>query len=78
MDLFIRHGYRKHELAALNRCRIYLQVVTLSDIVSGDRLNVLDCIFLGKRIGREDRYEWPAQGRPSKIYWNKWNYALAE
>eukprot|EP00957_Ditylum_brightwellii_P087323 6646378-Ditylum_brightwellii.AAC.1 len=63
MDLFIRHGYRKHDLAALNQCRIYLRVVTLSDIMSGDGLKVLECIFLVKRTGREDRYEWPAQGR---------------
>eukprot|EP00957_Ditylum_brightwellii_P065055 4934651-Ditylum_brightwellii.AAC.1 len=71
MELFISHGYHKTELAALNRCRVYLKVVTLSDVVSGDGSFVLQCILQGRRSGREDRYEWPAQGRPSKFYWGK-------
>jgi hypothetical protein len=37
MQAFLDAGYRDTALAALNRCRLYLQVVTLLDISTADR-----------------------------------------
>jgi len=35
MEAFLRTGYRNSELAMLNRCRMYLHVIFLSDICNG-------------------------------------------
>ena len=36
MDIFSNQGYNKNKLRAINRCRIYLRVITLSDIGTYD------------------------------------------
>ncbi len=34
-EIFLRSGYREAELATLNRCRMYLHVIYLSDVCNG-------------------------------------------
>ncbi len=41
MDIFWKHGYCGSQLAALNHCRIWLQIVTLADIVDGHGTHML-------------------------------------
>lgn len=36
MQCFIDNGFHSEQLTTINRCRLYLQVVTLSDISTGD------------------------------------------
>ena len=36
MPLLFKTGYRKTELSILNRCRKYLQILTISEVVHGD------------------------------------------
>ena len=35
MESFINSGYHGHNLAAINRCRLFLKVILLSDITTG-------------------------------------------
>ena len=36
MESFVNNGYHSHQLASINRCRIFLKVIHLSDITTGD------------------------------------------
>jgi len=78
MLLFFTHGFRKRQLKALNRCRLYLHAMTVTDITT----------MCGKYIRAECReghatYEltnesllWPRQQRPSRSDWNIWQDAI--
>ena len=35
MDTFFAAGFRKGDLQAINRCRLYLKVITIADVVTG-------------------------------------------
>lgn len=80
MEAFIAAGYRGSDLAALNRCRMFLCAVTLLDIVSGDgRSLLLDWSRGQPRLGQE-RYDCPPRPIPTKPRGNcgrwRWNNAL--
>ena len=64
-------------LASLNQCRIYLQIIWLSEIVSGDGRRIRRQAVLGNR---EDTaytpFLWPRQNRPSKGAWTEWQQWL--
>ena len=49
MEAFYETGFTKVDLIKLNQCRLYLQVVTLADILdrSGDK--VYNMALLGRR-----------------------------
>jgi hypothetical protein len=80
MRLFIQHGFRKTDLRLLNECRMYLQVVCLSDIVdmSGSRIESWAWEGLSPSCcyGTTD-YEWPRSPPSlSRAHWNLWQQAL--
>lgn len=78
MDHFMKLGYSASQLATLNRCRIYLQIIFLSDIVSADgRMIIPDC-KTGRRVtDRISNLNWPMQDTPSQSAWQLWKQALA-
>jgi len=49
MDYFVDLGLPNKTLSILNRCRVYLQVITLSDIATANGLSILPCIKGGIR-----------------------------
>ena len=55
------------KLKAINRCRCYLNVTTMADIVTGDGVQILKSIWKGK-LNKVQRtmYNWPKQTRPEK------------
>ena len=74
---FIAKGYKGVELDQLNRCRMFLQVASLSDITTG----------CGTRISRSSQqgsvdstrvslYTWPRQSNPPPSFWETWREAL--
>jgi hypothetical protein len=73
---FHRTGFRKTKLVRLNRCRIRLQVVTLSDLCTGDGRYVLPQAFSDGFPGANRGYDWPAQGPLPKSDWSLWKRAL--
>ena len=58
-------------------CRIYLQVLWLSDIVTADGQNILRQTMKGQRAGMYNTpYKWPLQPRPPLAAWTLWRKAL--
>ena len=69
----------KAEWDKANKCRIYLQVLTVGDIASGNGKTVDEGIRKGQRqLGRARNLEWPVQGKPKSTYWNAWRKVLKE
>ena len=80
MPAFEQEGFRGDELARLSRCRLYLQVHTLSDITDGSGVSIESWACLGFfHPLRENRStcRWPPQPRPPAIDWRFWAQALS-
>ena len=69
---------RSKLLEILNKCRCYLQVVTLADIVSSDGTHITNDSYNGViQHGRPSRYDWPETlFKPSG--WRLWQAFLHE
>ncbi len=77
MDHFIRQGYKASQLIRLNCCRIYLQVITLTDIVSADGTCIISDFFIGLPLtDRKSTLQWHSQQRPSGNDWALWSSTL--
>ena len=50
MQCFIYNGLYGSQLASINRCQLYLQVFTLSDITTGDGLRIDKPSYSGLKI----------------------------
>jgi hypothetical protein len=78
MEIFAHQGYSKETLKKINRCRLYLQVTTLSDITCGygsTFTKALNCIY-DKTIPHY--YHWPKQPRPGNQAIKAWRKALKD
>jgi hypothetical protein len=77
MDAFHTHLPSISTLRILNQCRLYLQVITLSDIATADGKLILPEAKQGVPLSdRLSTLLWPAQGNPSKVDWVVWKYYL--
>ena len=77
MQYFTNNGLHGYKLASINRCRLYLKVVLLSDITTGDGMYIDQSIYDGNANQcLSDIYDWPDQGKPGKLDWNEWKRAL--
>ena len=72
MEVFLQYGCTKAQMKALNRCRLEHQVVSVSDLVTGDGRRL---IVRGTR-GKKNRYAWPAQGKVLSTDWTLWDQIL--
>ena len=75
MDIFNAKGYNKKKMNSLNRCRIHLRVITLSDIATYDGKKLSNNI---RNLGNDkpSAWEWPLQIWPNKQDRNTWSKAL--
>ena len=65
------------EVMSINRCRLYLQVATISDITSVDGRYITEHAWKGERDpDRESRWIWPTQARPTKKEWAIWRSCI--
>ena len=72
MNAFILAGFRGHELARLQRCRLHLKAITLADIADGFGTSICPWAMEGQaQYGHHFRasYTWPKQPRPSSAAW---------
>ncbi len=77
MEGFLREPNNKSTIIILNRCRLYLQVLTMSDITSADGRYILPGIKEGHRHNdRKSTLNWPQQARPPVRDWKVWSRAL--
>ena len=67
------------EKQAFQRCRLFLQVNTLSDITNGQGTNILEAAWECKKQWEPisgQAYSWPHQTRPSKADRQRWKKVL--
>jgi hypothetical protein len=66
-------------VAAINRCRIYLRVFFLSDIVNIQGDTIEEWAINGEKSNvRHSSWHWTVQQIPPRTMWNKWKSALLE
>jgi hypothetical protein len=77
MDHFIALKYSPPQLEALNRCRVYLQVLTLTGITSADGKQLIIPTLSGHTLtDRRSNLQWPVQQRPPPSEWALWSSAM--
>jgi len=78
MPFFQTHRLKKGDLTLLNTCRLYLKVITLSDITSADGTYILQKVKSGTPIqGLTSNLDWPNQGKPTYRSWMLWRQLLS-
>ncbi|CAJ1938660.1 unnamed protein product, partial [Cylindrotheca closterium] len=61
----------------LNWCRMFLQVCTVSDIVTADGLSIRESMWHGERdYAHRSSYQWPCTVRPNRNHWKVWQEHL--
>jgi hypothetical protein len=77
MELFQTHNFSPSQLRQLNSCRLFFQVLTLSDITAADGKSILSSASQGtKTLERISALHWPRQESPPESVWNLWRLAL--
>ena len=77
MQRFSDFGYSKKKLLRLNRCRLFLQVVTLAEMLDGTSDKICNMACDGHRnFTRKSALLWPVQPRPDDNHWKLWRQAL--
>jgi hypothetical protein len=75
MELAFLHNFSPQQLREINSCRLYLQVITVSDIVNAQGTCILQSAIKGEReSSRVSSLHWPNWQRPSS--WNSWRRLL--
>ena len=65
MNVFYEWNLSKLEMQKLNRCRIHLQIVTVSDLTNHEGKHILDQVINFEQT-RHSIWQWPIQDRPTK------------
>jgi hypothetical protein len=77
MDSLV-HKLSDEQLARVNRCRLYLQVVWWSDITDGSGTAISENAILGRQQAIVARHwKWPKQERPPQQDWETWIMAIS-
>jgi len=75
--MFWQHGCRGERLATLNRCRLYLQLTTLAELVDGKGEALLRAVLSGIRPSQFPAlYQWPMQGQLPFSAWQLWRETI--
>ncbi len=75
--LFLQHGIKPPMLNTLNRCRMHLQVLLLSDICDGSGTQLLQQ-FWDKPRPANTYLLWPKSIQPTESDWQTWRTALQQ
>jgi len=79
MVAFAQKGYTIEKLKTLNKCRKYLEIMTLSDIVTASGLQISSDAIEGKRNKyRTSSYKWQNNHRPYLQSWSIWEESIRE
>ena len=72
-----KEEFSNNDLEHINRCRIFLQVTTLSDITNGNGMLLRQGVMNGDmRVLHQPYYKWPRQSRPGIPSWRLWRKAM--
>ena len=76
-EAFFRAGVTGYHLKRANVCRLFLKVVTVSEILTGCGDFITKAAWNGSvDETRRSSYDWPNQGCPSISDWDLWRKAL--
>ena len=81
MEHFMLQGYKGIELRNINCCRLYLKVITLADITSGDGKTITKEAWDVKKVDTQNRhnnFEWPNWDSISTTAIATWKLALIQ
>jgi hypothetical protein len=79
MEVFANKNFTAKEMKDINRCRMYLQVLYLSEVTDISGQHIEAWVIEGKRDGiMSSKWEWPIQQRPPMAAWKVWNKAIEE
>jgi hypothetical protein len=77
LDLAITYNLTHQQLYSINICRIYLQVLALSDITAADGESILPTVMTGiPDMQRKSPLNWPIIPRPPTAFWSQWTLFL--
>ena len=71
VDLFLKEGYQGMELRRLNRCRLHLRAIFLSDIATSSGRRLEEFVF-HSRVGRGSTFRFPREC-PCAKDWKIWD-----
>jgi hypothetical protein len=75
MDLAIQLNFMCHQLCQINQCRLYLQVLSISDISTANGRSLLPGILQGTRDDqRTSKLQWPVSHHLAN--WSAWHLLL--
>ena len=78
MEIFMEAEVNQDDLLWLNWCRLYLQVVTVSDLLTANGRAIRRSIWRGLRDDHgQDLYAWPRTVRPTPRHWETWRRVLS-
>ena len=70
----------RKEIQDLNKCRMYLQIFNISEIVTGDGKRITEDAWAGtfSNENRDLQLEWPQWPRPTEEKWRLWRYVIRQ
>ncbi|CAJ1969985.1 unnamed protein product [Cylindrotheca closterium] len=77
IEVFMELEVDQDALKWLNWCRMFLQVCTVSDIVTADGRSIRESMWHGERdYTHRSSYQWPRTARPNRNHWRVWQEHL--
>jgi Reverse transcriptase (RNA-dependent DNA polymerase) len=76
MNKAMECGVKGKDLKLFNACRLFLQVILISDIITADGKSIKKHIWTGDKSAHEILGEWPRQPKPDNRGWTVWKYVL--
>ena len=77
MDEVLQSNLTKTKLIQVNTCKLYLQILYLSDIIEPDSKTVNSMYYSGKIPAySRSTFKWPRQSNPSKAACKTWYKAM--
>ena len=77
MDLALTFNLDDSQLRSINICRLFLQAITVSDLVTAKGDKLLPSVLSGeKELNRVSHLDWPVIPRPPSSCWRTWRLFL--
>jgi len=78
MQIFWNADFRADELATLNRCRMFLHVIFLSDICNGAGSAIDNQYWTGEKPADYYHFQWPQVHKLMRRDWELWQRGLSQ
>ena len=78
MDVLLTEGYTTIQCMTLNRCRMFLHVLNLSEIANVEGTKLLPGSLTGDKRPCLNKRNWPAQQTPPRTEWRLWELAVTK